>query len=221
MEIIELKDINKTFRTGDKAVTALQQVDLKIHKGDFALIKGPSGCGKSTLLFVMGGLLKPSAGIVRVSDQEIYALSEKERLRFRSRMIAFVFQSYYLLPYLSVSENILLLNKVNGIKVTQNEVLEAAERLNIHQRLDHLPSELSIGEKQRANLVRAMVVKPAVILADEPTGNLDPGNAAEVIRYLHDFHEEGGTVVMVTHGSDAERNTTRNFRMEQGIIHEV
>ena len=221
MEIIELKGLDKTFHTGDKAVTALDHVDFCIHKGDFALIKGPSGCGKSTLLFVMGGLLKPSAGAVRVSDQEIYALTEKERLRYRSRMIAFVFQSYYLLPYLSVAENILLLNKVNGIRVTKDDVLEAAERLNIHQRLDHLPSELSIGEKQRANLVRAMVVKPTVILADEPTGNLDPENAAEVIRYLHDFHEQGGTVVMVTHGSDADRYATRNIRMEQGEIREV
>ena len=221
MEIIELKGLDKTFHTGDKAVAALDHVDLIIHKGDFALIKGPSGCGKSTLLFVMGGLLKPTAGAVRVSDKEIYSLSAKERLQYRSRVIAFVFQSYYLLPYLSVAENILLLNKVNGIKVTKDEVLEAAERLNIHQRLDHLPSELSIGEKQRANLVRALVVKPAVILADEPTGNLDPGNAAEVIRYLHDFHEQGGTVVMVTHGSDADRYATRNIRMAQGTIREV
>lgn len=218
MEIIEVKGLDKTFHAGNKTVAALDNVDLKINKGDFALIKGPSGCGKSTLLFAMGGLLVPSAGAVRISGHEIYSLSENERLRYRSRIIVFVFQSYYFIPYLSITDNILLLNKVDGIEITMEEVRKVAERLNIHQRLDHKPSELSVGEKQRASLLRALVVKPSIILADEPTGNLDPENAAEVIRYLHEFHQKGGTVVMVTHGSDADNFATRQIYMRQGKI---
>ncbi len=198
MAIIETKGLSKIFHTGGKEVTALDNVDLNIQKNDFALIKGPSGCGKSTLLFAMGGLLNPSAGAVRV-----------------------VFQSYYLLPYLSVSENIMLLNKVDGINVTKEEVIKVAERLNIHQRLEHLPSELSVGEKQRTSLARALVVKPSIILADEPTGNLDPENAAEVIRYLYEFREQGGTVVMVTHGTDADKYATRHINMKEGRVGEL
>lgn len=218
MEMIEVKGLDKTFHAGSNVVTALDNVDLNIRKDDFALIKGPSGCGKSTLLFAMGGLLTPSAGAVRVSGKEIYALSEKERLRYRSRIIVFVFQSYYFIPYLSIAENILVLNKVDGIKLTLEEVQSVAERLNIHHRLDHKPSELSVGEKQRASLARAMVVKPSIILADEPTGNLDPENASEVIRYLSEFNKQGGTVVMVTHGSDADSFATRQLMMNQGKI---
>jgi len=221
MAIIETKGLSKIFHTGGKEVTALDNVDLNIQKNDFALIKGPSGCGKSTLLFAMGGLLNPSAGAVRVSDREMYSLSEKERLKYRSRVIVFVFQSYYLLPYLSVSENIMLLNKVDGINVTKEEVIKIAERLNIHQRLEHLPSELSVGEKQRTSLARALVVKPSIILADEPTGNLDPENAAEVIRYLYEFREQGGTVVMVTHGTDADKYATRHINMKEGRVGEL
>ena len=221
MEMIEVKGLDKKFRAGSNTVTALDNVDLKINKGDFALIKGPSGCGKSTLLFAMGGLLVPSSGAVRVSDKEIYSLSEKERLRYRSRIVVFVFQSYYFIPYLSITDNILLLNKVDGIKITMGDVRKVAERLNIHQRLDHKPSELSVGEKQRASLLRALVVRPSIILADEPTGNLDPENAAEVLRYLHEFQQQGGTVVMVTHGSDADAFATRQINMRQGKIRET
>jgi len=221
MAIIEAKGLEKIFHTGSKKVTALDNVDLKIHKGDFALIKGPSGCGKSTLLFAMGGLLNPSAGAVRVLDREMYSLSENERLQYRSKTIVFVFQSYYLLPYLSIFDNILLLNKIKGIKVTKDEVIQIAERLNIHQRLNHLPSEISIGEKQRASLARALVVKPSIILADEPTGNLDPDNAAEVIHFLNEFREQHGTVVMVTHGSDADKYATRHINMKLGRVSEL
>ncbi len=220
MAIIETKGLSKIFHTGGKEVTALDDVDLSIQKGDFVLIKGPSGCGKSTLLFAMGGLLNPSAGAVRVSNREMYSLTEKERLRYRSRIIVFVFQSYYLLPYLTVADNILLLNKVNGIIVTNEEIIKVAKRLNIHQRLEHLPNELSVGEKQRASLARALVVKPSIILADEPTGNLDPENATEVIRYLHEFREQGGTVVMVTHGTDADKYATRHINMKEGRVSE-
>jgi len=210
--MIEAKDLTKVFDSGGKKVSALSRVDLQIQKGDFTLIKGPSGCGKSTLLFLLGGLLKPSSGAVHIDGENLYMLSEKERNSYRSSKIAFVFQSYHLIPYLSIMENILLLNKIKGIRVTREEITALAKNLNIHDRLDHKPSELSVGEKQRASLVRALVVKPDIILADEPTGNLDPDNAKEVIHHLRQYNESGGTVLMVTHGTDAFANGQINMK---------
>ena len=145
-------------------------------------------------------------------------LSEKERNSFRSSKIAFVFQSYYLIPYLSILDNILLLNELKGIQIARDEIIEIAEKVNIYDRLDHKPSELSVGEKQRASLVRALVVKPGIILADEPTGNLDPENASEVIKYLGHYRDQGGTVIMVTHGTDADAFANIQIQMKNGQI---
>jgi len=216
--MIEVKGLTKIFHSGAKSVTAIDDVDLSIKKGDFALIKGPSGCGKSTLLFTIGGLLAPTVGAVRISDKEIYLLTEKERLWIRSKIMVFVFQSYYLIPYLSIMENVLLLNKIRNIQVTESEVRQVATKMNIQDRLTHKPSELSVGEKQRASLVRALVVKPSVILADEPTGNLDPENATHVIQHLHEFNTQGGTVIMVTHGTDADPFATTQINIKEGKI---
>lgn len=199
-------------------MTALDNIDLRIDQGEFVLIKGPSGCGKSTLLFSLGGLLKPTSGAVRILNKDIYALSENQRLKFRSQEIGFVFQSYYLVPYLNVMENFMLLNKVNGARVTKDDMSRIAKRLHLEHRLDHKPSEMSVGEKQRASLARALALKPKLILADEPTGNLDPENAEEVLRYLEEFRKDGGTVVMVTHGSDADKYATRNIKVDSGNI---
>lgn len=216
--MIEVKGLTKIFNSGGKRVSALENVDLKIQKGDFALIKGPSGCGKSTLLFTLGGLLNPSSGAVRISDVDFYALTETKRLQFRSQAIGFVFQSYYLIPYLTIMENIMILNKVQGLNVTKEEVIQLAEQLNFDHRLKHKPSEMSIGEKQRVSLVRALAIKPDIILADEPTGNLDPENAEIVLKYLEFFHRKGGTVVMVSHGSDADNYASKNIFMDKGGI---
>ncbi|TKG96503.1 ABC transporter ATP-binding protein [Puteibacter caeruleilacunae] len=218
LRMIELKGVVKVFKSGEAQVTALNDIDLHIEKGEFVLIKGHSGCGKSTLLFTMGGMLKPSAGAVRVSLQELYLISEKERLNFRSRVSGFVFQSYYLIPYLSVEENIRVGNELKGVSITNEEVHDIAKQLGIGHRLKHKPSELSVGEKQRVSLARAMIRKPQIIFADEPTGNLDPENAAEVLRYLNKFKEDGGTVVMVTHGNDADKYATRQIKMKQGQV---
>lgn len=218
--MIEVKGLTKIFNSGGKRVCALENVDMKIQKGDFALIKGPSGCGKSTLLFTLGGLLNPSSGAVRISDVDLYALTEKKRLQFRSKAFGFVFQSYYLIPYLTVMENIMILNKVQGLKVTKEEVIQLAEQLNFDHRINHKPSEMSIGEKQRVSLVRALAIKPQIILADEPIGNLDPENAEVVLKYLEVFHGQGGTVVMVSHGSDADKYATSIIFMDKGGIEE-
>ena len=219
--MIEAKGLVKIFKTAKSAVTALDDIDININAGDFAIIKGPSGCGKSTLLFSLGGLLQPSAGAVRISGREIYSLAENERLTFRSKKIGFVFQSYYLLPYLSVIENILIVNRVSGIRVTNDKILDLAKGLDFYHRLGHKPSELSIGEKQRVCLARALVVKPEVIFADEPTGNLDPGNAEVVLKHFDQFRQRNGTVVMVTHGADADQFATKQFKMNTGKIKEI
>ena len=193
--MIEAKGLTKIFDSGGKNVVALSQVNLQIQKGDFAMIKGPSGCGKSTLLFLLGGLLKPSSGDIHIDGENLYMLSEKERNNYRSSKIALVFQSYHLIPYLSIMDNILLLNKIKGIHVTKEEIITLAKNVNIQDRLDHKPSELSVGEKQRASLVRALVVKPDIILADEPTGNLDSKTGAEVLDMIDHLNEQGKTIV--------------------------
>lgn len=216
--MIEVKGLVKRFNSGRQSVTALVNIDLHLNRGEFALIKGPSGCGKSTLLFTMGGLLKPSAGAVRISGKELYSLSGKELLKYRTQQIGFVFQSYYLMPYLTVAENILISNQLKGVSFSNDEVLQVAKRLKIAHRLHHKPSELSVGEKQRTCLARAMIIKPEIILADEPTGNLDPENAAEVLRYLNEFKAGGGTVVMVTHGAEADTFATRQIEIKEGRI---
>lgn len=216
--MIEINGVSKIFNSGGKKVTALDHVSFEINAGDFVLVKGPSGCGKSTLLFAMGGLLKPSSGSIRIGGKNLYMFSEKERNKFRSSKIAFIFQSYHLIPYLSILDNILLLNKLKGVQITRDEIIEVAEKVNIHHRLDHKPSELSVGEKQRASLVRAMVVKPEIILADEPTGNLDPENATEVIKYLGHYRDQGGTVIMASHGTDADSYSNVQIQMNNGQI---
>ena len=216
--MIEVNGVSKVFNSGGEKVTALDHVSFEISGGDFALVKGASGCGKSTLLFAMGGLLKPSSGSIRIGGKNLYMFSEKERNRFRSSKIAFVFQSYHLIAYLSILDNILLLNKLKGIRVSRDEIIDIAKKVNIQHRLYHKPSELSVGEKQRASLVRAMAVKPGIILADEPTGNLDPENAAEVIKYLGQYHDQGGTVVMVTHGAEADLFANVQIQMKNGQI---
>ncbi len=216
--MLEVSHVSKVFNSGRKRVQALDEVSFQIDEGDFALVKGPSGCGKSTLLFALGGLLNPSSGTIRIAGKDLYMFSEKERNQYRSTKIAFIFQSYHLIPYLSILDNILLLNKINTIQVSKREITNIAQKVNIHHRLDHKPSELSVGEKQRASLVRALVVNPQVILADEPTGNLDPENAMEVIKYLSEYHARGGTVVMVTHGTDADACANKQIQMKNGQI---
>jgi len=216
--MIEIKGLQKLFNSGKQRVTALDDIDLKIEKGEFLLIKGPSGCGKSTLLFCMGGLLKPTAGAVRIAGEELYSLSDRELRRYRSEKAGFVFQSYYLLPYLTVAENIALQKKTLGAEISSEAVIEIAQGLHIDHRLNHKPGELSIGERQRVSLARVLMVNPDIMLADEPTGNLDPENAAEVLRYLHEYQQKGGTVVMVTHGAEADAFATRQITMKDGKI---
>lgn len=216
--MIKIENITKVYKRGKQDIIALNDISFQAESSEFILIKGPSGCGKSTLLFTLGGMLKPGNGTVEVLNRDIYRLSERERTAFRSEYIGFVFQSYYLVPYLNVRENILLAGRLPGINISEKEAMEIAGNLNLSQRLSHKPHELSVGEKQRVALTRALVTKPEIILADEPTGNLDPQNAKEVLEYLSDFHRKGGLVIMVTHGDEADSYATRQIEMKDGKI---
>ena len=216
--VIQLNNTSKTFSSNNKSVTALDQISLDIEENSYCLIKGPSGCGKSTLLFTMGGMLKPSLGKVFLLGKDLYNLSEIERRKLTSGNIGFVFQSYHLLPYLNVIDNILIQDRLPFININNGFVMSMAEDLHLKDRLKHKPSELSIGEKQRVALIRSLASKPGIIFADEPTGNLDPENTEIVLSFLKKFKDDGGTVVMVTHNSVAEHMASRIISMKQGRI---
>jgi len=216
--MIKTEGLTKIFRSGKREVIALNGIDLTIEKGEFVLIKGHSGCGKSTLLFCLGGMLIPSSGKVIFDGESLYEKNDKERAAFRVNKTGFVFQSYHLLPYLSVFENIMFAKRFKKDLVTEERAKAIAGSLNIEHRLDHKPAELSVGEKQRVALARTFITDPKVIFADEPTGNLDPENAGIVLGQLVDFKEKGGTVVMVTHGNEADGAADRVITMNKGRL---
>ncbi len=216
--MIQLQQINKTFNGLSKPTEALQNIDLNINKGEFFVIRGPSGSGKTTLLMCIGGMLRPSSGLVRIQGQDIYSLSSNERSRFRASSIGFVFQSFYLVQYLNVLDNILLSAGMGNDGNGQRKATDLIDHLGLTDRILHKPSELSAGECQRVALARALIHRPDFILADEPTGNLDPENSAEVINILNDYRKDGGTIILVTHGKDADRYADRMIALEKGKI---
>ena len=216
--MIEAKNITKVFHSAKEKVIALNTIDLVVQKSEFVLIKGESGSGKSTLLFIMGGMLNPTSGKMIVNNKDLFSMSEGERAKYRANEIGFVFQSYHLLPYLNVLENIMLPDKLPEVNITKEEVYKIAKELGIADRLYHKPSQLSAGEKQRVALARALITNPSIILADEPTGNLDEKNTLEVLNYLKYFQKKGGTVIMVTHGNLADTYATRTIKLQKGKL---
>lgn len=198
---IEIKDLEKVFRTDTVETMALNKVSFTIGDGEFVAIMGPSGCGKSTLLNILGLLDNPTAGSYRLDDKEVGRLRESERTEWRKGRIGFVFQSFNLIEDMTVRDNIML--PLNNLKLDKAEkrrrVDEALRRMGISHRAGHYPSQLSGGQQQRVAIARAIVGKPGLILADEPTGNLDSKNGAEVMDLLRDLHRDGATIVMVTH----------------------
>ena len=217
--MITVQQLSKSYRTkGGGTLDVFTGLDIEIGAGEFVVIRGPSGCGKTTLLLTLGGMLRPTSGRIVISGTDIYDLDARQRAEFRASSIGFVFQMFHLIPYLDVLENVLL--GISNRSVSGDRDRDRAEqlikRLGICSRKTHRPSELSAGERQRAAIARAFINKPKLILADEPTGNLDSENASEVVGHLADYRAEGGTVIMVTHGSAADQTADRIIRMENG-----
>jgi len=205
--MIACKQVVKRFGP----VTALQPFDLAVGEGEFVAIKGASGTGKTTLLLTLGGMLRPSSGTVEVDGADLYGKPPSARAEFRANEIGFVFQMFHLIPYLDVGENVRLATK-NGAAIERSR--ELLEQFGLSHRLTHTPGELSAGERQRVALARALVNEPRLILADEPTGNLDPENDRQVFEHLSEFHRAGGTVIVVTHGSTADEFADRIVNLE-------
>lgn len=222
MSIIELSGIEKIYRTKEIETTVLENINLKVEEGEFLSVMGPSGCGKSTLLNITGLLDKPTKGTVTLLGTECGNLGDNALSHFRNVNIGFVFQNFHLIPSLSVAANVelpLAYRKGLGAAERRRRVDEVLERLEMSHRRNHLPSQLSGGQSQRVAIARAIVGRPAIILADEPTGNLDSKMGAEVMGMLHRLNrEDGTTIVMVTHNEAQARETDRIVRFFDGRI---
>jgi putative ABC transport system ATP-binding protein len=218
--IIEIRDLRKIYRVGRVDVEALRGVDLDVARGEFLSIVGPSGSGKSTLFHIVGGLTPATSGSVRISGQEVGAMSDAERTRLRKTTVSFVFQKFNLLPNLTAGDNIALARFLSGKNHEADpHFQQVLQLLGIANRLAHRPSELSGGEQQRVAIARAVVNQPAILLADEPTGNLDSVNSRTVLELLHDLNRElGQTVLMITHNPDAAAYGHRLVHMHDGRI---
>ncbi|MCX4283706.1 ABC transporter ATP-binding protein [Duncaniella dubosii] len=220
--MIELKNISKVFRTKDVETTALENVNLEVEKGEFVSIMGPSGCGKSTLLNIIGLLSTPTTGSVKILGTDCNKMADTELAHFRNKNLGFVFQSFHLIPSLSVAANVELpLGYRSGLSASQRRerVEEVLRRLEMSHRIKHLPSQLSGGQCQRVAIARAIVGAPSIILADEPTGNLDSRMGAEVMSLLHRLNKEDGiTIVMVTHNEAQAEQTDRIIRFFDGRV---
>lgn len=218
--MIHIKNLNKTFRTGDIETLALNNVNLDIEKGDFVAVMGPSGCGKSTLLNILGLLDNPTSGSYTLCGQEMAGLEEKERTRFRKGRIGFVFQSFNLIDELTVEQNVGLPLEYLGVKSAERKkrVMETLERIRLSHRAAHRPQQLSGGQQQRVAIARAVITEPMLILADEPTGNLDSTNGQEVMDLLTELNRRGATIVMVTHSSRDSAYARRVINLFDGTI---
>lgn len=219
MSILKATDLRKIYGMGENAVHALDGVNLAVEKGEFVAVVGSSGSGKSTLLHMLGGLDRPTGGSVEVDGKEIFALKEEALTIFRRRKIGFVFQAYNLVPVLNVYENIVLPIELDGGKADKDFVEKIVKTLGLDGRLDALPSQLSGGQQQRVAIARALAAAPAIILADEPTGNLDSKTSQDVLGLLKVTSQKfAQTIVMITHNEEIAQLADRIIRMEDGHI---
>ncbi len=219
MEVLQAKDLKKIYGSGENAVHALDGVDLSVSKGEFVAIVGTSGSGKSTLLHMLGGLDRPTEGTVLVDGQDIFALKEEALTIFRRRKIGFVFQAYNLVPVLNVYENIVLPLELDGRKPDKAFINQIIHTLGLDRKLDSLPSQLSGGQQQRVAIARALAAAPAMILADEPTGNLDSKTSQDVLSLLKVTSQKfSQTIVMITHNEEIAQMADRIIRIEDGRI---
>jgi putative ABC transport system ATP-binding protein len=219
MSLLAADGLTKTYVTGEATVTALAGVSFAVEAGDFVALMGPSGCGKSTLLHLCGAMDRPSSGALRLNDRDLSAMGDDELTRVRREQVGFVFQFFNLLPTLTVLDNIALPCLLAGMKDQEAAVRARAlaERVGIAHRLSHYPQQISGGEMQRAAIARALVHKPALLVADEPTGNLDSENGANVLALIAELNKElNVTVLLATHAADVAAAATRVLRMKDG-----
>ena len=218
--IIELADVTKVHRSGEVLVEALRGVSFVVHAGEFVSIMGSSGSGKTTLLGILGCLDRPTSGSYRLVGQEMSTLDETRRSRVRGARIGFVFQAYNLIPRTTAFKNVELPLVYAGVPARERRgrVLEALAAVGLSERIRHVPTQLSGGEQQRVAIARALVVRPSVVLADEPTGNLDSASAEEVLKILERLNRQGATIVMVTHSSEVAQHASRILRLADGLL---
>jgi putative ABC transport system ATP-binding protein len=225
--LIEAEAVRKTYRVGKTDVHALRGASLTVGKGEFLAIMGPSGCGKSTLLHALGGLLAPTSGSIRIEGRELRTLSDAERTELRRKKIGFVFQRFNLFPTLTVEGNLRLqerisLERSNGLSKGSSRRLELLDMLGLSSKRLHLPTELSGGEQQRVALARALVHAPSILLADEPTGNLDSENSRNMLAMMRTVHRElAQTIVLITHDHDVAAAAGRTVVMKDGRVQEA
>ena len=216
--MVEFKNVTKIYDGPEDKVAALDRVSLSVQPGEFLAVCGPSGCGKTTLLLTAGGLLRPSNGQVNLDGHDPYGVGPEMRSKMRARMIGFVFQQFHLIPYLTVRQNILSPSLALPVKEADQRAQELISRFGLDERARHVPAQISTGQRQRTALARALLNKPKIILADEPTGNLDEGNANTVLGYLSQYVAEGGCVLLVTHDVRIAAYATRSLQMNRGQL---
>ncbi len=218
-----IHNLSKVYTSQHGTVRALDDISLTVEKGSFVAVTGGSGSGKTTMLLTLGGLIRPTSGTVSFSGKTIYTMSEPELAEYRNRKIGFVLQTFNLIPYLTALENVMLpmIFSSNGNGTAQAQAEALLEKVGLKDREEHLPRELSVGQQQRVAIARALANSPEVILADEPTGNLDPSLSLEVLKILKRLNEEEGrTVIMVTHSPEAATFGNRQVRLKDGKVHD-
>lgn len=219
MEILRVENLCKTYGKGKNEVKALDHISFSVNKGEFIAIIGPSGSGKSTLLHILGGVDKPTSGKVFMNDHDVYVQNDEQLAIFRRRQVGLIYQFYNLIPVLNVVENMTLPLKLDGQKVNEERVNELLDLLGLAERRKHLPSQLSGGQQQRVSIGRALINAPALVLADEPTGNLDSKSSQEIIGLLkHSNKKYGQTLVVITHDENIALQADRIIRIEDGQI---
>ena len=218
--IVTLTGVKKLYKMGSEIVAALNGVDLRIDEGEFVALMGPSGSGKSTLMNILGCLDRPTEGSYKLLDQEVSGLNDDQLAAIRNKTIGFVFQNFNLLPKLSSLENVALPAVYAGLGSTERMrlAMEALEKVSLADRAEHLPSELSGGQRQRVAIARAIAMKPSIIMADEPTGNLDTKSTGEIMEIFKDLHSNGSTIILVTHEPDIAQAAARQILVKDGKI---